>query len=406
MKIQFISFTSNSSIADDVIDNTIFGEFKAFDDYDVNVIDLRDELIWTNNGTKIDTVNCIAHFESFREAISICHSSKLLILLPENKYYRYNNVYNSSLRRKTYNSTKLLKDMIPSFLRIINVIVPRSFNLVFSNTQTQIGPHLIKSNFIITETDDYNVLTKSKTSNMVTTVGKDNLAYTTLQIANSDELLSILNYIAFLPNDDQDRPEWFSQVEMFDDIELKTEIKKYEKEIDIIKNKIEKKNQQLHENDRLKSIVYTSGKELVDVVFAILEEVLGCDLSQFEDEHKEDYEVNIDGTVFFFFFKGISSNVKSENVSQLERHYGRFLDDNPNVEKECIHKALIVNHQRQKKIEDRKPINDLQIQLAKKYNSLIIETTTLLAMLEKYRSGEMDNARCRELFQQTGLLKL
>ena len=67
----------------------------------------------------------------------------------------------------------------------------------------------------------------------------------------------------------------------------------------------------------MKSVLYTNGDELVQVVFEILEELLGCDLSQFVDLKKEDFLFTIEDTTFIGEIKGVNSNVKNPNITQL-----------------------------------------------------------------------------------------
>ncbi|SCX97154.1 hypothetical protein SAMN02910370_00821 [Lachnospiraceae bacterium XPB1003] len=72
-----------------------------------------------------------------------------------------------------------------------------------------------------------------------------------------------------------------------------------------------------------------------------------------------------------------------------------------------VHALLIINPFRTKALNEREPIHEKQINLAIKYNSLIIETTTLLQIFELFQRGEIDSERCREVFKtQIGLLKI
>jgi hypothetical protein len=68
---------------------------------------------------------------------------------------------------------------------------------------------------------------------------------------------------------------------------------------------------------------------------------------------------------------------------------------------------LIINHQRNKPLENREPINENQINLSKRNGSLIIETITLLELFEKFKFGEITSEECIEMLSQnTGLLRL
>ena len=160
-------------------------------------------------------------------------------------------------------------------------------------------------------------------------------------------------------------------------------------------------------NSRLKSALYTSGDTLVDVVFEILEEMLGCDLSQFVDVKKEDFLFTIENTTFIGEIKGVNHNVKNSNVAQLEMHYQDYLDANNGVQEESVKALLIMNHQKNKPMVEREPVMEAQINLASRYGSLIIDTYTLLKILEKYRQGVMSREEIiKKLKETTGLLSI
>ena len=143
------------------------------------------------------------------------------------------------------------------------------------------------------------------------------------------------------------------------------------------------------------------------MVLEILEEMLGCDFSDFKDVKREDFLTAVDEYTFIGEIKGVNHNVKSENVAQLERHYQSFLDDNPDADETKICALLIMDHQKNKPIQEREPVHEKQVALARKYGSLIIDTYTLLKLFEKYLSGEKSRAECIDILQNnTGLLRI
>ena len=106
--------------------------------------------------------------------------------------------------------------------------------------------------------------------------------------------------------------------------------------------------------------------------------------------------------------KGLSSAVKNENVSQLEVHIQRYFDKIQEEEKEeNVKGLLIINHQRNKPLKERQKVHQNQIDLATKYGVLIIETSTLLKIYEKYRLGEFTKEECKKIFEDNiGLLEI
>ena len=157
-------------------------------------------------------------------------------------------------------------------------------------------------------------------------------------------------------------------------------------------------------NEYYKSILFSTGDCLVSVVFEILEKILVCDLSTFKDVKKEDFLIRKDEITFI----GINTNVKNENVSQLEVHYQRYIDQLLNDGKtETVKALLIINPLRTKPISERKHVHGDQVQLAEHYGSLIITTDQLLMTFEKFLFGELKSEQIIERFKnETGLFSL
>lgn len=104
--------------------------------------------------------------------------------------------------------------------------------------------------------------------------------------------------------------------------------------------------------------------------------------------------------------KGVNHNIKNGNVSQLEVHYQNFLDNHSGADREKVIALLIMNHQNATPLKERQPVNDEQIKLAEKYGSLIVETSVLLRMFEKYKFGELSSDKCFEIIKnKKGILE-
>lgn len=229
---------------------------------------------------------------------------------------------------------------------------------------------------------------------------------TTLKIVDTDGLMNFFDGIGILEKEEA-APEWISEIKMFDDIEQETKISEWQNEVEKIENDIECSQNKLADNMRLKSILYTSGDRLVEVVFEILEELMGCDLSGFVDNKKEDFLFEIDDNVFIGEIKGVRHNVKNENISQLDVHFQGYLDEHEEKDPNSVKALLIMNHQNNKAPEEREPVKDTQINLAKRNGSLIIETAVLLKLLEEYRSGKKTREMIINMIANSkGLLKL
>ena len=167
-------------------------------------------------------------------------------------------------------------------------------------------------------------------------------------------------------------------------------------------------NKQLEKNFEYKSILYSTGDELVSVVLEILEDMLEYDLKDFVDEKKEDFLIKKDDVTFVGEIKGLSSAVQNKNVSQLEVHIQNYFDKlHEEGKEEKVKGLLIINHQRNKPLEERQEIHVHQKSLAVKYGSLIIETKTLLNLYEKYKLCEISKNECKNLFKENiGVLEI
>ena len=193
-----------------------------------------------------------------------------------------------------------------------------------------------------------------------------------------------------------------------DDSRQKALIEEMKAHISDAQDKITEANAVLENNQRYKSILYTNGEQLVEIVFEILERLLDCDLSGFKDERNEDFLIRKPDCTYIGEIKGITSNVKNEHISQLDVHYQKYLDKlEEQGTEEDVHQILIINPFRTKPLEQRDPVNEQQIALAKRNGCLIIETETLLRAFEKYLSGNITSEQCISAFSyNTGLLKL
>lgn len=190
----------------------------------------------------------------------------------------------------------------------------------------------------------------------------------------------------------------------------KKKINDSKNQIKTIEEVISLSSKQLKENLKYKSILFTNGDELVKVVFEILTIMLSYDLSSFTDEKKEDFIIKLDDITFIGEIKGVNSSIKSGHISQLDVHYQGYLDNLAETEQsevEVVKSILIINHQRNKNIVDRISVHEKQNGLAKRNGSLIIETTTLLKLFEKFKKSELSIEDFKNLLKnKCGLLKI
>ena len=251
-------------------------------------------------------------------------------------------------------------------------------------------------------TENNGLVTSSSGKNVAYKLGK--VYISTLDLRNYIQVIHFLEKIELIINKTE-IPSWMEEVQMFDDIQQLDLIRENRDKIQMAEQEIDKAKKVMDQNNRYKSILYTTGDELVEVVLEILGQLLDYDFSQFEDKKNEDFLAEIGNDVFIGEIKGVNHNVKSENISQLDVHYQGYLDNN-DIQPENVHALLIMNHQKNKPVADREPVHERQVNLAIRNESLIIDTYMLLKLFEKFKRNEIDQEECRNILKNNiGILK-
>ncbi len=380
-------------------------DIRSLDEYEIDVIDLSNPHIWYSDDGTANSINKSKDLRSIVGMINNSRNAYVVIILPQNERLYYDKF------DKKYRHTIELKDMLYT---LRNEILSGLFNpfvsvsLTYENTKSNVGSMTYEAAFYF-EGDalwEIKFVISSIKSKKPTVMRKNRTYMTTLKIVDTDGLMNFLDGIGILEKEEA-APEWISEIKMFDDIEQETKISEWQNEVEKIENNIECSQNKLADNMRLKSILYTSGDRLVEIVFGILEELMGCDLSGFVDNKKEDFLFEIDDNVFIGEIKGVKHNVKNENISQLDVHFQGYLGEHEEKDPDSVKALLIINHQNNKAPEEREPVKDTQINLAKRNGSLIIETAVLLKLLEEYRSGKKTRETVINMIaNSSGLLKL
>lgn len=385
----------------------VFSEYsnpKSLDQYAINFIDLNHEEIWRNKGQLNSSINLASDFESLGTMINNSTKATNIIMLPQDSLFYYNffsGEYQTAIR---------LKDMISiltkALLFKILPILSYHDNLLFENTNTKIKNQEIKAAFYFSNYPEDKILSKSIGSDKITTIlVQENLIVTTLELDNIEKIKLFLEFFE-LNDKKSEMPDWINDINFFNDVEQKKNIASSKEEIEKLNMNISLSDKQLEENLKYKSILYTNGDELVEVVFEILTILLDYDLNSFIDKKKEDFIVQLDDITFIGEIKGVNSNIRSENVSQLDVHYQGYLDGLAETKTtETVKSILIMNHQRNKCVSARQPVHEIQINLAKRNNSLIIDTNKLLYLFDQFKNDNLSIIEFKELLKnETGLL--
>ncbi|MCI8617843.1 MAG: hypothetical protein HFJ60_06370 [Clostridia bacterium] len=392
---------------------SVLGEIQALDDFEICIIDLTNKDLWNYNNDKPISVNCYRDLLTIKEAIINSNSTKIVMVLPQNEKISYNQTYewSGSNKRYFYLKTIQLKDNKTNLIKIINdnLFNIKEIEILFEKTKTNIINKNIDADFNFSnyEEEHFEAITYSKNSNKITTIKKDKIFITTLKILDDIETLKI--FIDSYCNEEQekeDMPDWVKDIKFYNDEELKKSKNDNLEKIQKLKGENLKLEEQINKNLEYKSILYSSGDELVKVVLEILDEILQYDSRDFVDEKREDFLIKKEDITFIGEIKGVSSAIANKNVSQLDVHVQSYVDKlQEEGKEENVKGLLIVNHQRNKPLEERQEVHEHQKKLATRNGSLIIETQTLLKIFEKYKKGKLTKEKCKKLFiDNEGLL--
>ena len=249
------------------------GEIQALDDFEICIIDLSSEYLWRYDEIQPTNVNCYKDLLTIKEAITNSVKSKILIILPQNELFYYykirkhiNSRYEDVLDKHIY-----LKDNKENLVKIINnnLLNMGKTKLLFEKTRTVVEDMNIEADFNFTnyQEDKFEALTFSKNSNKITTIRKDNIFITTLNILENMEILKVfINNYCNEKQKKEEKPEWINNIKFFNDEQLSQEKSENIKKIEKLEEENEKLDKQLEKKLEYKSILYTNRDELVKVV--------------------------------------------------------------------------------------------------------------------------------------------
>lgn len=409
-KIQYMSYDKEPLFEGEGVIVSELDKPRSLDEFNVNVIDLSSEHIWTCSDYDITEPECIDEFDALKTMINHTSSANILIVLPQNCNFSFDLTQNRN-GEEYYEEVTDIKRLLGNYFEnwINRISIFPIGMLIYENTTTKINNKVypaafhFNSDYIL---DSSKVLTSSVGSNKNTSLMYGDIYYSTLKISNYDELITLLSNINLIQLQEK-VPEWIVEKEMFNDRYQKQIIYDNKELIRLAEEKIALAQNELNKNNWYKSILYTNGNELISVVFEILEKILVYDLSEFNDEKREDFLITTTDVTFIGEIKGVTSNIKNENISQLDVHYQGYIDKLESEGKsENVKALLIMDHQRTHKLDERQPVHINQINLANRNGSLIIETYTLLKLFEDFLSGKITKDEIVELFtKNVGLLK-
>ncbi len=387
-KIQIITYNpKNFSCLDQGIDINNFNNLKSLDNYEINVFDLNNDHIWINRskieGAPTGDLVLSNDLISIEKMIFNRRETKILVCLPQNLNYTYQ-YYDKKYICELKNIINVMESILE---QITNVDIN---DLYYENTYTEINGMSIQGAFVFPDYEDS--ITKSKDSQKNTTINRCDIIFTALNLfeeKNTDVLIEFLKHIGVIDKQIE-YPKWLQEYKFNDDQQLQDTIENAEAEIKKLNQKISESKNKLDENMKYKSILVTNSDELTKVIYEILEYIFEINSSTFVDEKKEDFLFDKEDICYIGEIKGVTSNIKSEHISQLDVHYYALQDrlEEDGIQKK-IKKILIMNYERNREISNRNEVHKTQIELASRNNTLIIDTLNLLQLYEKLLKGNI-----------------
>lgn len=393
--IQILTNSTNMGTSKE-IEVSRFSEPKAFDDFDINIIDLSFSELWRNQSYRLENTNLVLlnDLKVYNSIISNSKKSVIIVVFPQNINYQYNLDVKNRYTEKTE-----IKNILEKVKKLIREnIYDKNFELIFEITKTLINKKCLKADFYFSENDlNGDVVIKSTSDKVTTIMPKNNLYFTTLNILENEEnLYEFLNKLKIKTKNETQLPDWIDEVNILNDEETKNEIKVIESTINENLIRKEEKKKILEKNLQIKSILYETDKNLQNQVSNMLCEIFNYSDSDFVDEMEEDFRIKLEDITFLIETKGLTKNLAGTDVSKLFNHVEVYLETAD--ESENVKGLLIVATERLKKIEERNPIPDRQILIAKRNGLLIISTEVFLKIYEDFINKKISQEEIKKSF--------
>ena len=299
-----------------------------------------------------------------------------------------------------------IKNYLPKVYEHISNFYPlKEFKLIFGKNVTTLHEREYQSDFYLSDLPDNCEIITKNSNNKITSIEHENIIYTTLDFKEDEDLLTYISVYEEFIRGDVMAPDWFDEINMFDDLEQKQLIEENTYKIKELETEKREAQEKLDKNNEYKSILYKQSKPLENAVKPVLEELLEYDLSDFEDIGHEDFLIEFDDVTFIGEIKGIKKNITNNHLSELDVHYTRRQDE---IEEENLQPIIIANRFINRPPEERDPVNHRQIELAEnKYECLIIDSVDLLKLFEMFKKGEIKTEEIKNRFNnEIGLFKL
>lgn len=375
------------------IKSSSFDDYNSFNSFEFNIIDLNNSILWNqelfSSNKELPTItNAINNTDS---------NSSFIFLLPQNIPIttKESSIENESLNKNTEIVSEFIED-----------ITGRYTELIYGKNITIISEIEYSADFYFKHESRTEVI-KNNVVGDNTIIKIDNFIFTTISIPDAKTLKVLIDSIS--PSyKTVDIPEWFEDVDFLNDKEENENIIQYQNEIKCLEEKIKESEELLEKNNKYKSILYTQENALVKVVYEILDEMLGTNLSEFKDVFDEDFYFEKDEQGFIGEIKGVKRNLKNEYLNQLNDHAVKKLHKFDEEEIDIpLKQLMIINTFRKRHPNDRPDIEKETLDKAEMHEALVITTPVLLKLFGLYKKGEIKSDEIfKHLKNDVGLFEI
>lgn len=360
-------------------------EPRSFDEFDYNIVDFNDGQLWKFDKNKSICLDIKGFARLLSKILKETKKSNTLIIMPQN--ITTGEIGGDGWTISTSNIK--ISSIIQYFPDSLSPMICNFPTIRYEKSVTKIDDDIFLSDFVFDESI-YRSLKKSNGGKDVV-LDIEGIYVTTLDIKDNNEVGVMLDFILSQYHKSI-APEWISNIEYFSNRSYLSEKDEVLKQLDVLEKEISK-------NNKIKSILYSTGDELVGVVKEILVDIFKLTDSHFTDVKKEDFRFKFEDVNFMIEIKGINTNVKNSNIAQCKKHVTDLIAGDDTKSPGNIKGLLIVNPQRDIEPSKREPIHADQISYAKSEGILIITTLELLKLYQAYTKDEVVSNKCFDTFK-------
>lgn len=360
-------------------------EPRSFDEFDYNIVDFNDGQLWKFDKNKSICLDIKGFARLLSKILKETKKSNTLIIMPQN--ITTGEIGGDGWTISTSNIK--ISSIIQYFPDSLSPMICNFPTIRYEKSVTKIDDDIFLSDFVFDESI-YRSLKKSNGGKDVV-LDIEGIYVTTLDIKDNNEVGVMLDFILSQYHKSI-APEWISNIEYFSNRSYLSEKDEVLKQLDVLEKEISK-------NNKIKSILYSTGDELVGVVKEILVDIFKLTDSHFTDVKKEDFRFKFEDVNFMIEIKGINTNVKNSNIAQCKKHVTDLIAGDDTKSPGNIKGLLIVNSQRDIEPSKREPIHADQISYAKSEGILIITTLELLKLYQAYTKDEVVSNKCFDTFK-------